>query len=451
MDNSLALSMAINRFLNHISHIGMNMWGVSKLHAAAERLGVPNWIVDIRHETTHGHMPSLTILRAGYEVCWSWICTNYWQTKRKDWSEDGGRKEKNLVNLLELHLYLKVYNTWGTVHIKDIAESHDVFSHLKRLWSASVSHKHQTNLLNMTVKQAQGLVKGEISKQEMDTEVMARILVSEDLLVPEHSFLESLVAQEEEDHVEVPSDLVAVWKELIEKIDEKIGAKVLIDLLIKKICREEVDEQTKEYCAAWVVEISEGLLGHSKALNLNKKHGIKLSDVESWISEPNRLVQMMLPCFANLVGLEKDKEAMLDDLISAAVNEESLNLQPSKTYTMEDLGTGTMEVEREREEEEMGWRREDPASWGDQILKSMHGQGWESLWLDPAAEWFEPQVTDALDDEIPEFETFKVVWPGKRNVVEEEEEIPAFYKTNQTTNPSNPQNYTPRRKRPKKA
>ena len=33
---------------------------------------------------------------------------------------------------------------------------------------------------------------------------------------------------------------------------------------------------------------------------------------------------------------------------------------------MEDLGTGTMEVEREREE--MGWRREDPASWGDQAI-----------------------------------------------------------------------------------
>ena len=27
------------------------------------------------------------------------------------------------MNLLELHLYLKVYNTWGTVHIKDIGNT----------------------------------------------------------------------------------------------------------------------------------------------------------------------------------------------------------------------------------------------------------------------------------------------------------------------------------------
>ena len=28
---------------------GMNVWGVSKLHMAADRLGVPLWIVDLRY------------------------------------------------------------------------------------------------------------------------------------------------------------------------------------------------------------------------------------------------------------------------------------------------------------------------------------------------------------------------------------------------------------------
>ena len=63
-ESSRALSMAINRFLNHISHLGMNVWGLSKLHSAAEKLGVPSWVVDIRHDSTHGQMPGITILRA---------------------------------------------------------------------------------------------------------------------------------------------------------------------------------------------------------------------------------------------------------------------------------------------------------------------------------------------------------------------------------------------------
>ena len=32
----------------NLSYTGMNVWGLSKLHMAAEKLGVPSWVVDIR-------------------------------------------------------------------------------------------------------------------------------------------------------------------------------------------------------------------------------------------------------------------------------------------------------------------------------------------------------------------------------------------------------------------
>ena len=56
--------MAVNRFLNHVSHLAMNMWGLSKLHKAGARLALPEWLVELRHETTHGQMPGLAVLRA---------------------------------------------------------------------------------------------------------------------------------------------------------------------------------------------------------------------------------------------------------------------------------------------------------------------------------------------------------------------------------------------------
>ena len=121
--------------------------------------------------------------------------------------------------------------------------------------------------------------------------MLATVLVEEELLVPEHSFLESMLEEEEEDHVEVPKDLITVWKEFIERIDEKIGAKIFVNLLVEKISDESTDEQCREYCASWVVELSEGLLGRSETLALGRKHSASLADLEVWIARPNRLIQ----------------------------------------------------------------------------------------------------------------------------------------------------------------
>ena len=74
----LSLATSVNRFLNHVSHIGMKMFSVTKLHDAARKLSVPEWIVQLRHETTHGHMPGLTMLRAALEFALTWLDTNYW-------------------------------------------------------------------------------------------------------------------------------------------------------------------------------------------------------------------------------------------------------------------------------------------------------------------------------------------------------------------------------------
>ena len=41
----LSLATAVNRFLNHVSHLAMNMWGLTKLHQAGARLAVPEWLV----------------------------------------------------------------------------------------------------------------------------------------------------------------------------------------------------------------------------------------------------------------------------------------------------------------------------------------------------------------------------------------------------------------------
>ena len=48
----LSLATALNRFLNIVSHLAMNMWGLSKLNKAGARLAVTEWLVELRHENT---------------------------------------------------------------------------------------------------------------------------------------------------------------------------------------------------------------------------------------------------------------------------------------------------------------------------------------------------------------------------------------------------------------
>ena len=285
-----------------------------------------------------------------------------------------------------------------------------------------------------------GVMRAEILNLDIETEVLARVLVNEDLLVPEQSFLETLQGEEEEDNVEIPPDLVLIWKEFIEKIDERRGARLLIDNLVERIGREEVEESNKEFCAAWVVEISEGMLGHSKSLQLNTDHGTDSSHFESWISQPSRLVQMMLPCFCNLARVNKRKEVKLDLLLSAAVGEDIISnpKDETKVYTLESLGLSIP-----TDNSVKGWKRE--VGWGDQLIKTFRNQSWSSLWLPESTEWLpsNPEQDESESDEIPEFESEKVVWPGEEEFTEPGN-ISAFYRVQKKTSSS------PRRKKLKK-
>jgi len=460
MSSSLSLSMAINRFLNHISHIGMNVFGVTKLHQAAERLKVPSWIVDIRHDSTHGHMPSLTILRNGFEACWSWIITNYWLNKEVHQPKFVETPELKLARLLDCYMYLKLYQIWGTPHIKDIAGNEEVFLHIDSSWKVGRGKNGGSSLLSMSVKQAVVMLRNEILAVEAAPETLATVLVDNDLLVPDSNFMASMHNEEEteEDHVELPRDLLLIWKDFIERIDDKVGAKVLLDALVERICKEDDEGEEaadrREYCAAWVVELSEALFGRSDLLKL-KSVQCGTEDLEAWISRPNPLLQMLLPCFFELVSVDKGRRELLEAVVAAMLgdHEDTLTAKQGEegpVYTVEDLDPAQEDEVREAEKRTQqkvtkGWERE--KRWaGEQLVKTVPLQLWSSLWLPESAAWTEPSCDTAAEEvSTPEmFEMERVVWPGEADLRQNGHHCPAFYRPNKHTFSS------PRRKRTKR-
>lgn len=92
----LAYSSSIMRFVNHM--LDTETVKGTSLYQAAKRLGVPDWIVDLRHDTAHSNtLPPITLLREACSTSLLWLETNYWD-KHKQYIQDYIVGHKNAVN-----------------------------------------------------------------------------------------------------------------------------------------------------------------------------------------------------------------------------------------------------------------------------------------------------------------------------------------------------------------
>ncbi|ELU17594.1 hypothetical protein CAPTEDRAFT_226006 [Capitella teleta] len=73
-------AMALVRFINLITEKNQNKMFAKPVHHLAEELGVPEWIVDLRHEATHGNMPTLAIMRTATDFALNWLKEEYWES-----------------------------------------------------------------------------------------------------------------------------------------------------------------------------------------------------------------------------------------------------------------------------------------------------------------------------------------------------------------------------------
>ncbi|KAH0630919.1 hypothetical protein JD844_004277 [Phrynosoma platyrhinos] len=73
----LTYGLALVRFLNLITERKQKKFTIS-LRWLAKELDIPVWIVDLRHELTHGKLPPLATCRKGCEVVLEWLRRTYW-------------------------------------------------------------------------------------------------------------------------------------------------------------------------------------------------------------------------------------------------------------------------------------------------------------------------------------------------------------------------------------
>lgn len=78
-DVSLMYCMALIRFVNVIVEKGQDREYRVPLRVMALRFGIPEWIIELRHQASHSSAPSLEKLRLGAETCLEWLDRNFWK------------------------------------------------------------------------------------------------------------------------------------------------------------------------------------------------------------------------------------------------------------------------------------------------------------------------------------------------------------------------------------
>ncbi|VDO62181.1 unnamed protein product [Onchocerca flexuosa] len=62
-----------NLFVNYVNEICQSNYEFKSIASAVSDVGIPQWVVDIRHGATHSHLPSLENLRQAAMYCRSWL------------------------------------------------------------------------------------------------------------------------------------------------------------------------------------------------------------------------------------------------------------------------------------------------------------------------------------------------------------------------------------------
>ncbi|XP_062440811.1 ribosomal biogenesis protein LAS1L isoform X2 [Rhea pennata] len=73
----LSYGLALVRFVNLITERKQKMVSIP-LRQLAREVDIPIWVVDLRHELTHGKLPQLALCRKGCDVVLDWLRKTYW-------------------------------------------------------------------------------------------------------------------------------------------------------------------------------------------------------------------------------------------------------------------------------------------------------------------------------------------------------------------------------------
>ena len=118
----LCAAMAIVRFINGITDQFQTGIYAQAIQNIAEKIEIPDWLVDIRHEATHGQLPSFEVLQSGLNFGIDWLFKNYWEETSLKIEEETNRFYSNVYDKINSYSILVFDNMSNIIIEKNSAE-----------------------------------------------------------------------------------------------------------------------------------------------------------------------------------------------------------------------------------------------------------------------------------------------------------------------------------------
>ncbi|KAK6628341.1 hypothetical protein RUM43_002153 [Polyplax serrata] len=146
-DLRMACSMALIRFVNHVSSVA-NTKGES-LYLSAKTQNIPDWIINMRHEAAHSQdLPTLEAFHSALKISLKWLLDNYWMKERGTSKEISTNSYEGNINAVKL--FTKIFDIWDLcfenkqIYIRDFNK--DVLVHLEEFHSIRNKHFSEIKL-----------------------------------------------------------------------------------------------------------------------------------------------------------------------------------------------------------------------------------------------------------------------------------------------------------------
>nr|XP_039260795.1 ribosomal biogenesis protein LAS1L-like [Styela clava] len=80
MTKRQCMSTALSQFVGLLTERSLKTTGYhTPIHVRGEEMGIPEWIVNLRHEAAHGFVPSFLMLDKGVKFAFEWLKTVHWE------------------------------------------------------------------------------------------------------------------------------------------------------------------------------------------------------------------------------------------------------------------------------------------------------------------------------------------------------------------------------------
>ncbi|XP_041112062.1 ribosomal biogenesis protein LAS1L-like isoform X3 [Polyodon spathula] len=295
----LLYGMALVRFVNLITERKQKTISIP-LRRLANEMNIPEWIVNLRHDITHGKLPSLKWCRKGCECVLKWLRQEYWSRQLgsslvEQWDSSTEEDEEEEEEVTEPHKRFKhkeIYEKARELLVSYEKEQFQVLAELqkenkaeKMMWPWSSS---ELEWIMMQIKDF----------APENREALAEVLLDDGFLIPTAEQLESLQIHPSENSELsmpcVPGVFVQFWHPLLKLLHSQVFTQVLLEKLFAELqlCAETSAHRT-QYITGWITDI----------LTYNNRAGKS----QKGLSRSQKETRSKCQLFANQVRLQWQK------------------------------------------------------------------------------------------------------------------------------------------------